>query len=72
MGTIKTRQAKIDFMKNAIDSYFKKYPNGQIDAQKLIAEFVVSEGSTYRTGFEILRSLYETKYFKMSEGIITR
>jgi hypothetical protein len=72
MGTSKTRQEKLAFLKHTIDSYFLKYPNGKIDARKLLSEFVMAQNSTKRTGLEILMSLVDTKYIKLNEGIITQ
>lgn len=72
MGTQKTRQAKIEFLKSAIEAFFKKKKDGQISKDRLIAEFAISQYSSYRTAEELIEALAETGYIKINGDVITR
>lgn len=72
MGTSKTRQEKIDFMKATITEFFKRKVAGRIDQDKLISEFMIKHNSTYRTGEELVNMLEDSGFIIVSDqGEIT-
>ena len=72
MGTKKTREAKIEFLKSTIDAFFKKKKDGSISRDKLLAEFCMYQLSTYRTGNELLQMLEKMGDIKINGDLITR
>lgn len=48
-----------------IEHFFKKRPDSVISKKKLIAEFALSQGSTERTGKEIISLLEQTGKIKI-------
>jgi hypothetical protein len=71
MGTFKTRQDKINYLKNLIDKFFSSKKDKRISKTKLIAEFIVSQNSTSRTADELLKALAATNYIKINGDEIT-
>lgn len=72
MGTAKTRQHKIEWMRKAVETYFNKKPAGTIDKHKLLAEFSIHNNSSERTGDEILRLLEKTNFIKVDDDEIRK
>lgn len=72
MGTSKTRQSKIEWLKETIKEFFKTKPSGKIDTDKLLAEFAIANNSTARTGEEILRILELVKFIKVDGSNIIK
>lgn len=65
MGTINTRKQKVEWLKNAIQSFFSQNPQGKISKDKLIAAFCLNHSSTSRTAHEILDLLEKTAFIKI-------
>jgi hypothetical protein len=65
MGTAITRRRKVEWLKDAILSFFNKKPQGKISKDKLIAEFCIAQNSTIRTGEELLLLLKNTGLIKI-------
>ena len=72
MGTQKTRQEKIEYLKSLISDFFKKKPQGKISKSKLLSEFALSKSSTIRTGEDILFALNCTNFIKINGDDITQ
>jgi len=72
MGTENSRRAKIDWLLNAINVFFKKRPDGIISKDKLLAEFALKNATSLRTGIEILSLLEKTNVIKISGDEITK
>jgi CRP-like cAMP-binding protein len=56
---VNTRQTKIYWLKNALSSFFKQYPDKVVDKNKLIANFVLEFNTTRRTAVEILKNFHD-------------
>lgn len=67
MGTIRTRQDKIEWVKKAINSFFTANPNGQISIDKLVYHFVIQFNSSKRTAQEVIDTLVNTGYVNYDE-----
>lgn len=65
MGTQDTRRKKIEWLKDAISSFFRKKEGGAISKSKLIAEFALANSSTQRTGEELIEMLRQTGFIKV-------
>ena len=72
MGTDKTRREKIEWIKNQIEQFFKKKPEGSISKKKLLAQFALNTASTKRTGAEILELLEDTNEIKIQGDFILK
>jgi hypothetical protein len=72
MGTENTRRFKIAWMENTIQAFFSKKPRGIISKERLLAEFSLANGSTERTGREILTLLEKTDRINIEEDDITK
>lgn len=72
MGTAQTRQAKIQWLKNKIEVFFKNKPDGAMSKDKLLSAFALEAYSTYRTGEEILRMLEKTGKITLAGDLITK
>jgi hypothetical protein len=66
MGTTKSRQTKIEWLKMTITSFFKERKGKNISKDKLLSEFALSQYSTRRTGEELLASLADTGFIKIN------
>lgn len=70
MGTTKSRLEKVEWMKQAISTFFKQNKGKAIDANRLISHFTMEHTSSRRTGMEILKSLSDVGYIKYIDGYI--
>jgi hypothetical protein len=52
----KTRQIKIEWLKDTINDFFKSKPKEKIDLKKLVSVFILELNSTERTAKEILKA----------------
>jgi len=62
MGTSKTREAKIQWLKNVIVTYKGLI----ISKEKLLSEFCLQNNSSMKTANEILKLLEQTKLIKIN------
>ena len=72
MGTTKTRQDKIDFMRLALQSFFKNNPKGTISKKALLQKFALAKNTTTRTANEILNLFIIELKLKVDGDNITK
>ena len=72
MGTTKTRQDKLEFMKEALKIFFKDNPKGAISKKKLLFKFALAKNTTVRTGNEILNLVIAEMKLKTEGDNITK
>lgn len=72
MGTEGSRRYKVEWLKEKIDTFFKKRPEGSISKKKLLAEFELQTYAARRTGLEILNALEDMNFISVEGDIITR
>jgi len=72
MGTTKTRQAKLDFMKEALEVYFKQFPKGTVSRKRLLQKFALAQKTTMRTGWEVLSLTIADLKLKIEGDNITK
>lgn len=65
MGTEKTRELKVQWLKDVLFDFFTKNPNGVVSRSKLQANFALEHNSTDRTAREILKTLEASNYIEM-------
>lgn len=72
MGTRKTREYKVRWLRQNIRSFFQKKPDQQISRSKLLAQFALDTMSTKRTGQEILKLLADAGEIKINKDTIEK
>jgi hypothetical protein len=71
MGTIKTRQIKINWLRNTISAFFTQNPKETISKNKLLSQFCLSNATTRRTGEELLSMMEDTEQIKIDGDLIS-
>lgn len=70
MGTKKTREYKVRWLRQNIQTFFNKKPDQSISKSKLLAQFALDTMSTKRTGQEILELLRDSGEIKLNKDTI--
>lgn len=65
MGTKRTREYKVRYLRQNIAAFFKARPNEAISKTKLLGQFALDTMSTKRTGQEILQLLADVGEIQM-------
>jgi hypothetical protein len=68
----KTRQIKIEWLKDTINDFFKSKPKEKIDLKKLVSVFILELNSTERTAKEILKALELSGFIKIEGDYISK
>lgn len=71
MGNSTTRGYKIAYLREKINKYFEKNPKGKLSKNKILADFIVSQNSTKRTGLEILFAMMNKNEISIDGDEIT-
>jgi len=72
MGTSDTRRKKIEWLKDAINSFFREKEGKTISKAKLIGEFAIANNSSQRTGEELLELLKQTGFIKINKDEVKK
>ena len=72
MGTEQTRNEKIRWIRNKLESHFSKHPTKSMSKEKLLSGFVLATSSTKRTGEELLRVISMIDLYKVEGDEITK
>jgi hypothetical protein len=72
LGTSETRRKKLEWLKDALNSFFYKKPDSRISKSRIIAEFAVVNNSTTRTGEELVNLLEQTGIIKINGDEISK
>lgn len=66
-----SRVTKVKWLSDAIEDFFIEYPDAHLDKRKILSQFGLRFGSTWRTGVEILKMLESVKLIHIDKNNIT-